>query len=106
MSMRGACVATLVVSLLALAARAQDAENAREVLKGTWQVDDMVVNGKRVLPDQLEGATVAFAGPKMTMTSRKGKAIYRYKLDPSKDPKAIDTTAIDGPFRGKTTPGI
>ena len=99
-----------VASLLLIglgAVQAGDAAKDKEKLKGSWDGVEQTRDGQfRVLK---EGAwTITFAGDKVTLGggSVGGKKEFRVKLDPAKKPKAIDLTALDGPFKDKVVLAI
>ena len=73
-------------------------------LRGTWV-------GKKAIVRGIESnftAIYEFAGSKintfLTITNQKGN--WKYRTNPSRNPKEIDLTPLDGPFAGKTVKGI
>ncbi len=78
-----------------------------ELLQGTWQTVDLEANGERKPDDEINELKIVFEKDmvfalKPTGPDRKVK----FKLDPSKAPKAIDLIAIDGSDQGKIATGI
>jgi RNA polymerase sigma-70 factor (ECF subfamily) len=67
-------------------------------LQGTWEVTEVVFDGKPV--DGFQDASAVFDKDKMSLIGQGGKKEYRIKLDPSKKPRAIDLTSLDGEFEG------
>jgi uncharacterized protein (TIGR03067 family) len=98
----------IAVSVFVLPARGDDAKKDLEKLQGTWEVSEMIVNGKLVPKERREGVKVVFSGDKMSLVPTKGeeKKEFTIKIDPAKTPKTIDTTALDGTYKGQTNPGI
>jgi uncharacterized protein (TIGR03067 family) len=78
----------------------------REKIQGTWEIVEFVIDG-RPAPDALRKETrFQFKDDTMVMYSRDGKREFKFKLDPSKKPRALDVTAVGGPFDGQTNPAI
>ena len=97
-----------VMMLASMSTQAGDAKKDQEKIEGTWEATEVVVNGMPAPEDLRKGITFAFAGDKMTLVGPDGigKREHKFKLDPTKKPKAIDTMPQDGPFKGKSGPGI
>src|SRR5262249_19043596 len=108
----------LVARLCALAlttsagagARADDKADVEKELKqfqGTWTFESVEAGGKEVPAAEFKGVTVTFEGD--TYTVRKGDEVIqtaRQKLDPSRSPKALDVTVVEGVNKGTVIPGI
>ncbi|MBI1831610.1 MAG: TIGR03067 domain-containing protein [Planctomycetes bacterium] len=77
---------------------ADQAKNDLDRMQGTWIMHALEINGKEVGPQQLQNTVLTIKGDAYT-TKVKDKEIpgVRLKLDPSKNPKAVDII--------KTTPG-
>lgn len=101
-------VAGIGVGVLALAvvtvARADDAEKELEKLQGKWDVTKVVSDGTAT--DNLKGVQAVFDKDRLSLVGKEGKREFSIKLDPTKKPKAIDMTALDGDFKDKTNPAI
>ncbi len=88
----------------------------KEAIQGTWQITDFEFKGKGAEApneDQLKTIKAAkwvFTADKVVVRTPVGKeskdSPASYKLDPSKTPKEIDVTPLDGPSKGKTEGGI
>src|SRR4051812_17456350 len=104
----------LTVFIPATALHGEDAAKDLDKLQGTWTVTAMENNGEAISKEITDMITVTFKKDKMVMdgalSAAKGeeptKPEFTVKLDPSKKPKALDTTALNGTFKGKTQPGI
>ena len=85
-----------------------DAKKDSEGLQGTWEVVEFTADGKSFPEEFRREIRITFKGDKMLILERggTGKREYSFKLDPSKKPKAIDVTPLDGPFKDKTAPAI
>jgi uncharacterized protein (TIGR03067 family) len=93
--------------LLAAADRKEDAvKKELAKLQGTWTMAGLEVDGKPVPEDKLESSTLTIKGDKYCI--KVGDDTYRctIKIDPTKDPKQIDMTFLDGPNKDKTGKGI
>src|SRR6185436_6497147 len=97
----------LAVVIPAAALRGQDAQKDLDKLQGTWVLTAMEKNGKAA-PEYVVGKlTVTFKGETMVMdgplAAAKGdepvKPEFTVKLDPSKKPKAMDATPLNGKFK-------
>jgi uncharacterized protein (TIGR03067 family) len=100
--------ASLVLSavvFVGLSAAADDAKSDLAALQGTWELSYFEQDGKEV---KLENVTkLTFTDDKFVV--KRGDEIVAagsFKLDPSKKPKACETTYNDGPDKGKTFKGI
>lgn len=95
----------LLTAVLIVAVPAEDKKKDEELIQGTWTVVSHEMVGKKTPDAELK------AWPKwiikdgtITADDGKKKEVIPYKLDPSKEPKAIDLTmelGIDG--KGKKT---
>lgn len=90
-----------------VAAFAGDAATDLKLFQGDWSVVSLVEKTKAVPPGELEVLVVNIDKDVFTV-KEKGKAVVQYqiKIDPTKTPKAIDFTHLDGENKGKTEPGI
>jgi len=83
--------------LTAALASADDAKKDAEQLQGTWKVVKIVEAGRKQPPsDRMKGMRYIIKGE--TMTAKEGDEEHRmpFKIDPTKDPKAIDLTTPGG----------
>jgi uncharacterized protein (TIGR03067 family) len=98
-------VAGLAVTLVGLGSQAGDAKDDLKALQGTWDLVYFEQDGKEV---KLQGETkTVITGDKFVV--KRGDTVIAggiFKLDPSKKPKAVDTTYTEGPDKGKTFKGI
>jgi uncharacterized protein (TIGR03067 family) len=86
------------------AAQADDAKTELEKLQGKWEVTAVVFDGTTT--DNLKGVKGVFDKDKLSLIGDEGKREFSIKLDPTKKPKAIDMTALDGDCKDKTNPAI
>jgi RNA polymerase sigma-70 factor (ECF subfamily) len=75
-------------------------------LEGTWRVKSLETAGKRVPEDELKVMGWTFRGATLLLSGPGKKIKCAVRLDPSKTPKQIDVTGLEGPPEGKTTRGI
>src|SRR6186997_1611878 len=99
--MRCALIAFTMITVT-FGAYSQGAKGEAEKLQGKWNVTAMERNGKAAPKAMTDNLLVAFAGDKMTLTRvNTGKGTeYSFKVDPSKKPKTIDLTALEGKVKG------
>ncbi|MCI0642164.1 MAG: sigma-70 family RNA polymerase sigma factor [Gemmataceae bacterium] len=76
----------------------------KELLQGTWDVTEVVSDGTAT--DNLKGVQAVFDKDQLSLVGVAGKRDFSVKLDPTKKPKAIDLTALDGEQKDKTNPAI
>jgi uncharacterized protein (TIGR03067 family) len=88
---------------------AQDDDPVEELerLQGTWRVESMTIDGTKIPGDELTGRRVIVIDDRYvvidgTRTIQRG----RFRIDPSKTPKRIDTIPADGANAGKVDKGI
>jgi uncharacterized protein (TIGR03067 family) len=98
----------LVAGLLfgAGAVLADAAGSDRAKLQGTWKLESLEVQGKSVTMRELTEARLVVKGDCYRFQLGKTKLELTYRLDPAKQPKAIDLTIAAGPNKGKTFRGI
>src|SRR5262245_32645451 len=105
--MRRTCsvVALLAVVLVGSNATADDAKDDLKALEGTWDLIYFERDGKEV---KLQKDTKAINTGDKFVVKRGDEVIAAgtMKLDPSKKPKASETTYTEGPDKGKTFKGI
>ena len=86
--------------------KAELEKEARKI-QGTWTFESSVTGGEDLPADQLKMFVVIFEGDKHTV--KKGEEVIQVgtqKLDPSKSPKTIDVTMVEGPYTGTVMLGI
>jgi uncharacterized protein (TIGR03067 family) len=104
-----ALAAVAAFSLLAAPVPRDATAKDKRALQGTWVHDSLVADGEDVPVRLLPNRTLAIEGDKLTEKDVE-KVVSRcaFKLDPSKNPKAIDMTPIgrEGPDRAAACLGI
>jgi uncharacterized protein (TIGR03067 family) len=91
-------LAVLVVgSLLAAGAGGQDKDKTdEEKLQGTWTFVSLERGGQEVMDDFVKEAKAIIANGKVKLQAQGKEMEVSIKLDPTKKPKHIDITAMDG----------
>jgi uncharacterized protein (TIGR03067 family) len=82
-------------------------EKEARKFQGTWTFESSVMGGEELPADHLKLVVVTFEGDKHTV--KRGDEVIQVgtqKLDPSKTPKTIDVTMLEGPHKGTVMPGI
>jgi uncharacterized protein (TIGR03067 family) len=82
-------------------------EKEARKFQGTWTFESSVTGSEELPADQLKMLVVIFEGDKHTV--KKGDEVIQVgtqKLDPSKSPKTIDVTMVEGPSKGTVMLGI
>jgi len=93
--------------LTATAIAADPAPDAdAKALQGGWAIDAATLAG-RDHGEDFRGMKLVITGEKFTIEFGKNSDKGTFTLDPAKSPRRIDIkTSPDGPFKGKTLPGI
>src|SRR5262249_14908423 len=90
-------------------ARQEDAV-AKELkaLQGDWKIVGIETDSRKASPDELKGMRWTFKGTRLSGSDPREKEmeIGEIRLDPTKTPKQIDLTSLEGSSKGKTMPGI
>jgi uncharacterized protein (TIGR03067 family) len=84
-----------------------DIEKEIRKFQGTWTFESSEAAGKELPAGELKELILIFEGDKHTV--RKGDEVIQVgtqKLDPSKSPKTIDVTIVEGPNKGAVMLGI
>ncbi len=100
--------AGLFVLLGILGAEAQEDAVKKDLkaLEGTWGMEALEVNGVDVPVSKLEGTEVTIKGDQYTLKIKDKVFKVVLKLDPSKEPKEIDMTFLEGNNKEKLHKGI
>src|SRR5262245_65938774 len=75
-------------------------------MEGEWTLVAMEVDGKAVNSKKLASAKLTISKDQYTLGSRGKQTEVELKLDPSKSPKEIDMTFLDGPNKDRVGKGI
>jgi len=82
-----------LTAVLPMVAAAPAADTDEHLIQGTWIMVSREFNGKKTPEADLKKGKVLFKDGMMTGDDGKKKEkVGSYKLDPSKEPKAIDLT--------------
>jgi uncharacterized protein (TIGR03067 family) len=82
-------------------------EKEARKFQGTWTFESSVAGGYELPAGQLKLLVVTFEGDKHTV--KNGQEVIQVgtqKLEPSKSPKTIDVTMVEGPQKGTVMLGI
>ena len=109
--MRIALVTMLcTLGLAASGGRADDKVDIEKELKkyqGSWNFASVVTGGMEQPIDNYKGMTVTFEGDKFTVKNGDEVVMVgKQRLDPSKSPKAVDVTVLEGLNKGSVLLGI
>ena len=95
------------IGLLSAAQKEGADKKELEKFQGKWVQVSTTIDGKALEEDELKNRSVVFKGEKRTLLYKdKERGTASLKIDPSKSPAQIDTTAEDGPAKGGTSKGI
>ena len=97
----------LVVALCVAADKPKvDAKAELKNLQGTWEMVGLEVNGETVPEKKLEGTTLVIKDDKYTVKVKDNSHETTIKIDPTKDPKAIDMYFPNGTELPKLSKGV
>jgi uncharacterized protein (TIGR03067 family) len=98
--------AVAVVGFTAMVALAADPKEELKALEGVWVLDAATLAGRDHL-DDFKDLKLTVTGDKYAIDLGPNSDRGTLTIDPAKMPKTIDiTTRKDGPFKGRTLPGI
>ncbi|HKI34211.1 MAG TPA: TIGR03067 domain-containing protein [Gemmataceae bacterium] len=90
--------------------KGQEDPSAKELkaLEGDWKVVGLEEGGRKASEDDVKAMRWTFRGSEMQGMNPGEKAgdKCKVKIDPSKGPKHIDLTTLEGELKGKTLEGI
>jgi RNA polymerase sigma factor (sigma-70 family) len=75
-------------------------------LQGIWQVSTCVYEGKPAPAAEIKNAGAVFDGKFLTLTGSAGPQKLTFAIDPTSNPKTIDTAPAEGPAKAMTNRGI
>src|SRR5262245_35049352 len=98
----------LVVGLLFAADDAKNDAVKEELrrLEGNYTIASAEANGTQVQQQVLEQFKLKIDGAKWSVSTNQGKIEATIEIDPTKTPKTIDFTYIEGQQKGQSTRGI
>ncbi len=76
-------------------------------LPGTYSFEEGVKNGEKVPADHLKGMSLIVTKDMMTMKTTDGDFVFKYTVDATKSPVALDLEITEGPVgKGSKSKGI
>ena len=96
----------LILGIGLVPAFAQQAEDARKALEGTWTATQAERDGKSA--GDVVGHRLSFTGSRFQIQSKDGETLYAgtFRVDPAPKPAAIDFEHTEGVLKGKAWTGI
>jgi uncharacterized protein (TIGR03067 family) len=104
--MNRAVVFLLIAAAPAVVAQDAQIDKEKERLLGSYLVAAYEDNGSKSPQEANRNYTVEFSRGRMIVQIGMRSTNADYTIDPTKKPKAIDLTPLDGVNRGKKLPGI
>jgi uncharacterized protein (TIGR03067 family) len=103
----GVLVAAGAALALAADEKKDDAKDELKKFEGAWVLVSSEHDGEKAPEELIKTAKASVKGDKVTL-SVGGKTVMEaeFKVDPTKKPKTIDSTATAGPDKGKKSFGI
>jgi uncharacterized protein (TIGR03067 family) len=86
-----------------------DSKKDQEKMQGSWVVESFLDSDPKggIPKDVLKDLVTVVKDDTLKVTIKDQQVVLmKFKLDPSKSPKAVDFTHLDGPEKGKTELGI
>ncbi len=100
-------IARLALAAVLFLAAGEPAKSDLDKLQGTWVLVAMETEGEEVPAEGFKDWTAEYRENKVIL--RAADTVRRrgiVTLDPSRDPRAINTWDQDGPYEDRTVPGI
>jgi uncharacterized protein (TIGR03067 family) len=104
---------SLLVGLLVIGSlMAADEQNGHSIkdlkaLQGTWRLVAGEIGARKMTPEELKESKLVFKGHRYTVRRGNGPTVAgSFVIDSAKDPKTINITDSNGPYKGKTLLGI
>jgi uncharacterized protein (TIGR03067 family) len=98
-------LAALALSLVLGADGKDPVDSDRQKLEGKWTITSAVMDGNKVPKGQLKGFVI-FKGKHYSYRTNGEKGEGTFKIDPTKNPKFLDSIPSDGPVKGMTVEQI
>src|SRR4051794_23850747 len=98
--------AVLCAFVIVVAAGAEAAKDDAKRIEGSYVLAGGERDGKKLSKMIRKGASLVIRGDHHKVHVGDEVLDGTHKLDPSKQPKTIDATDTDGPFKGQTVHGI
>jgi uncharacterized protein (TIGR03067 family) len=99
-------VCGLICGSWLVAAEAQDDDKELKKLEGDYVMVSGQENGEKLSEKTVKAATLTVKGNKHTVKVGDNTIIGTHKLNPTKNPKEMDSTDTEGPLKGKSYLGI
>jgi uncharacterized protein (TIGR03067 family) len=102
-------ITPLPTTLSALIQESADQREARQEMarfQGVWWLASLEVNGKKAPDEQVRSWMLVIEADQYNPGSGETSVEYSYRIDPSRNPRAIDLIPHDGPNKGRTLRGI
>jgi uncharacterized protein (TIGR03067 family) len=100
-------VGFVIGSWVAANARNNDGSKDLEALQGTWRLISGEIGGRKMTAEELKQAKLVFKGDRYKVRRGSGSTVVgTVELNSANNPKGIDITDADGPYKGKTLLGI
>jgi uncharacterized protein (TIGR03067 family) len=97
----------LIGSLFAANVQKANDSNHFEALQRTWRLVAGEVGARKMIAEELKKSKLVFKEDRYTVRRGRGRTVTgSVVIDSVNDPKTIDITDADGPYKGKTLLGI
>ena len=109
MRTHGLIVLTAGLMIAACAPKEDAVKKDYERLTGTWILVSAVKDGKEVPEEEVKNTRLITKGDKFTISGDPGlgtSGAGTFTIDPSKNPKTVDSVQSEGPDAGTTVLGI
>ena len=100
------CLCVFVGLSLSAGAAPDAAKHELDKLQGKWVMAELEVNGEKVPAEKFQASRLEIKGDRYIVNSGRSTHEASLKLDPTKTPKTMDMTFLDGDNMGDTAEGI
>jgi len=104
--MRGKLLMTFAALLFLAADSKDDVKKDLDQLRGTWTLTSGEIDGNKLPEDQVKGELVMKEASYSWTAAGGDKGGGKFKIDPTKKPKHMDSVPNDGPAEGQTVEEI
>ncbi|VTR98404.1 Uncharacterized protein OS=Pedosphaera parvula (strain Ellin514) GN=Cflav_PD2062 PE=4 SV=1 [Gemmata massiliana] len=88
------------------AADTKKVDDETKAMNGTWELVSAELGGMKLPDEVVKSLTLVMKDGKYTLKSPGPDDTGTVKIDPTKKPKELDVTGLEGPNKGKSFPAI
>ena len=82
------------------------AHDEQQCLQGVWTLESLEVEGRKASSDKIRGVLLVIEGDQYNPGSGQVSVEYTFRLNPARNPKAIDLIPHAGMYQGRILRGV